>query len=769
MLGTIVSHYRIEAELGRGGMGVVFRAYDLHLQRQVALKMLTERISSVGDTAAAVIAEARAASALNHPSIITIYELGEHKGQHFLVMELLSGRSLRTLLKDGPSDVRTVLRLGTHIAEALHAAHSEGIVHGDVKPENVMVLPDGRVKLLDFGIARRFSVNTQTVTLQTAGSSDSDRQFVGTLAYTAPEALQSSRIDSRADLYSLGVLLFELAAGRRPFDALAPAVLIEQIVHQPAPELKIATHDRRSELARIVQRMLAKDPGARYQSAHEIQVELAVAEREFEIGPVLSSAVGDKRTVAVLPFRLLTPDPASEFLCVALADALINQLSTRSEIMVRPTSSVLRYAGRIADPFLTARELNTDICIEGSIQKLASKIRVHVQVWDAAERRSILSAKYDSEDTELFQLQDSMADSVGSVLGLPVASSGGQLPPTDNPVAYELYLRAVDRLSRLNRWELRTAITMLEEATRLDPQFADAWGQLADACLTMCTLFEPGEQWLQQAKRAARRCLNVDPGNADGYCVHGRIQWSPPYFQSRKALRSITTALRLNPGCKNAQIWHAMYLFHLGLHDDANRAASAALAINPEDPLVIMAIGHIATYSWDYEVAYKYHARALATDPSHMHAAIQFPAVPLYAGDLKDAEEKIKFAGQIAPGDPLVSGWEALLFAKRGDARKAEAAARRSTRDKRQFTYSHHAAHAVASTYAILGKTESALTWLRRASETGFPNYPVYRDDPHLSGLREIPEYRRFLSNLKRQWASFGHEFAHPGGTTAPR
>ena len=211
-----------------------------------------------------------------------------------------------------------------------------------------------------------------------------------------------------------------------------------------------------------------------------------------------------------------------------------------------------------------------------------------------------------------------------------------------------------------------------------------------------------------------------------------------------------------------------MYLFHVGLHDDARRAASTALATNPQDPLAIMVIGHIAMYSWDYDTAYKYHARALATDPSHLHAAIQFPAVPLYVGDLNDAEDKIKVAGQIAAGDPLVSAWEALLFAKRGDPKKAEAAARRMARDKRQFTYSHHAAQAVAAAYAILGKTESALTWLRRASETGFPNYPVFRDDLHLTALRDVPEFRRFLTALKQQWAGFAQEFAH-SGSNAPR
>jgi TolB-like protein len=262
------------------------------------------------------------------------------------------------------------------------------------------------VKLLDFGIARQFNVTTTTISLQSGKACDSDRSFAGTLAYTPPEALLSSRIDTRGDLYSLGVLLFELATGTRPFSARSPAALIEQILHQAAPDLIPSTNGRSAGLGDAVKRLLAKDPEARYQSAHAVQIELAVAEREFEIGPIISSAQGNKRSLAVLPFRLLTPDPASEFLSVALADALINQLGSHREIIVRPTNSILRYANRIMDPLLAARELNTDTCVEGSIQKVGSRIRVHVQVWDTNGRRSLASAKHEADDTELFQLQD---------------------------------------------------------------------------------------------------------------------------------------------------------------------------------------------------------------------------------------------------------------------------------------------------------------------------------------------------------------------------
>ena len=707
MIGTTVSHYRIEAELGHGGMGVVFQAYDTHLRRRVAIKVLTGEVASLDGAGSAVLAEARAASALNHPSIVTIYEVGEHNGEHFIVMELLSGTNLRSLLKARPVELKTVFRIGAQIAEALYAAHSEGVIHGDVKPENVMVLSNGQVKLLDFGIARQFTITTNRIRLQSEKICDPERDpcFAATLAYTAPEALRSSRIDNRADLYSLGVLLFELATGSRPFDAPSPAVLIEQILHQPAPDLTRSTDGPGCRVGRRCQSGCLQRTQKQGISLHmRYKSNLPLLRGSSKSDRSYLSSQDNRRSLAVLPFRLLTPDPGSEFLSVALADALINQLGSYREIIVRPTNSILRYANRTMDPLLAARELNTNICVEGSIQKVGSRIRVHVQVWDTGSRRSLSSAKHDADDTELFQLQDSMADNVASVLGLAPKPATGQPPPTNNPIAYELFLRAVACLSRYSRWEVRSAITMLEEATRLDAQFADAWAQLADACMRMFTLFEPGEHWLRQADHAVRRCLTVDPGNADGYCVHARIQWSPPRFKIRNALRSITTALRLNPACRQAQFWQGMYLFHVGLHEEANRAINAALAVNPEDPLAMMGIGHVAMYSWDFETAYKYHSRALATDPSHFYAALMFPAVPLYTGDLNDAENKIKFARQIAPANPMVSSWEALLFAKRGDVERAEAALRSATRSKQLFTYSHHVAHTAPRRLQFLGK-----------------------------------------------------------------
>ncbi len=762
MTGQTISHYRIEQELGKGGMGVVYRARDERLQRSVALKLLPEEMAGHAERRARILAEARAASALNHPGIITIYEVGEEGDQLFIVMELVAGQSLRSMIAQGPIEPHTVARLGALVVEALAAAHAQGIIHGDVKPENILVQPDGRVKLLDFGIARQMA--EETLTMTRAGPAPSwmpESQVAGTLAYMAPELWRGQAGDARADLFSLGVVLYEMAAGRRPFPGPTATALMAQIQRETPPPLGTIPGVP-SELARVAHKLLEKQPDSRYQTAREVQVDLTNLLRDLELGPALPAAVAGKRAVAVLPFKLLTPNPEDDYLTVALADAVINQLGAGGELLVRPTSTIMRYAKQAADPLIAARELNVQVIVDGSIQKFGQKLRVHVQAWNAADGSTLLSAKHDAEMADLFGLQDRIADGLSRALGAraPAAAEAPAEPPTKNPVAYQLFLRAVERLSRLNRWDTTTAIEMLENATELDPHFADAWARLAEACLLMAISFDPKPRWLREAERAARRALAIDPGHADGHCARGRILWAPAKgFQHRAALRALRQALRLNPGCQQARIWASVVLQHVGLIEEATEEIKAVLATNPDDAYTLHNAAHVAHFAGNYQEAKEYFARALSLEPSHLWANIFLPASPLYAGELDLAEEKLRVARQVAPNDQLLTGTEALLWAKRGENRKAEQAAKRTLKDKRLLTYTHHAWHYVAAAYAVLGKPAQAVALLRKASVTGLPNYPGFRDDPHFQSLHNHPQFLRLMADLKREWEGYKREF----------
>lgn len=769
MLGRTISHYRINAELGRGGMGVVYCAHDEILRRDVALKVLTEQVTGASDSRARILAEARAASALNHPAIVTVYEVGEAEGRLFIVMELLTGRTLRTCLTiQGTFEPRVLARLGAQAAAALHEAHSRGIIHGDIKPENMVVLGDDRLKLLDFGVARQVAADYATTMVTRSMPCEAVHEpsaIAGTIAYMAPEQLRGQPPDARTDLYSLGVAFYELAAGHRPFPGPTASALANQIL-QDAPARLSGSGNAivPTELARIIHKLLEKTPESRYQTARELEVDLNNLVRDLEIGPYLPE-VGARRALAVLPFRLLTPNPEDEYLSVALADAVINHLGSSGELVVRPTSAVLRYDKRSVDPLLAARELNVQAVVDGSIQKFGTKLRVHVQAWDTASGSTLVGAKHDSDLADLFLLQDQLSEQVARALGVRLKGKAetDAVPPTDDPVAYQLYLRAVEKLSRLNRWDTRTGIEMLEEALRRTPRFSDAWARLADACMTMAVSFEPKPTWMRQAERATRRALMIDGNNAAAHCSRGRMLWSPAKgFKHRLAIKEMDRALHLGSGNSHAHLWRCIILTHVGLHEQARVDGLAALAINPDDAMALFSLAHLEWYRNEFDAAMDYFARAIAADYSHLWAHLFRPTVLIYRGDLAGAEEKLRSARKVAGNDPMLESGEALLWARRGEARKAIRLAEHVLQDRRLLTYTHHAWHNVATTFAQTGKTQQAISVLRKATRIGLPDYPLFRDDPFFASLHGEPAFLQLMSELKHIWDGYRRDFEKP-------
>lgn len=767
MIGQTISHYRIDAELGKGGMGIVYRAHDQRLRRDVALKVLSGVITDHGERRNRILAEARAASALNHPGITTVYEVGEEGSHVFIVMELVTGSTLRREIAKGRMDLKILVRLVIQIAEALEAAHAHGVIHGDIKPENIILQSDGRVKLLDFGIARQTTAETASLFgVETVSSKLPDSGLIGTLAYMAPEQLRGERPDARSDLFALGVVLYEMAAGYRPFPGPTATALMAQILHEAAPSLSAVVSPVAGELARIDHKLLEKKPESRYQSARDLQVDLMNFSRDLERGIVLPPGMEGKRAVAVLPFTLLTPNPEDDYLSVALADAVINQLSSSCTLLVRPTSTVMRYVKQSADPLAVARELNVQVIVGGSIQKHGSKLRIHVQAWNATDGSSLLSAKHDSDMTDLFGLQDKTAAEVCRALGASQESDAPQTAPakkpTENAMAYEMFLRANERMSRLNRWDTRTAIDMFESAAQMDPKFTDAWARLAGACVIMAGNFEPGPHWVLKADKAMRRALALDRRNADAQWARGRILWTPAKkFQNRPALRALGEALSLNPGHQDALVWKCLVLSHVGLFREAKEGLTTTMAANPENVFALTFLGQIDIYSGRYDEAQDHYARALAIDPGSLWANYFAPTVPLYSKRLDRVEDKIRNARRVIPEDPILASYEAVVWGSRGEKRKTEQAIGRAMKGKSLF-HTHHTWHHVAAAYTLIGKPAPAVALLRRASAFGLPNYPAFRDDPFFAPLHNYAPFLRLMADLKREWSTYQREFGRP-------
>lgn len=759
--GLMLGPYRIEEHLGAGGMGEVFRATDTRLHRTIAVKLLPQgRSDSLHSQR--LLKEARAASALNHPNIVAIHDISSHEGKDFLVMEYVEGRTLRELIARQALTLSQVLDFAAQIASALDAAHSAGIVHRDIKPTNIMVKPNYQIKVLDFGLAK---MTDAYLTRQTRTSLEVTESgtIVGTVSYMSPEQTRGEAVDPRSDVFSLGCVLYEAATGRLPFTGPSTLAIMHQIATaDPQPPSKLHP-ELPAAFDRLVARCMEKDPTRRFARASE----LSEAIRSLALPPKVASITtgGTRRSVAVVPLQFRNAIPEDRFLSVALADAISNRLGSAPGLIVRPIGTLLRYATRKTAWTQIARELNVDLVVEGSIQKVSSQVRVLVQVWQFHDERALYSAKLDGDMGDLFTLQDRLADSVFDSL-VPRTrerspkSSQSSAPSTRHPLAFELYMRAVDGAIAFNKFELGAAVEMLDRAVDIDPNFTDAWGMLCTVCYHIGAHLDPDPKWFEKAERAIARTLELDPVNCDALCARGMIQWSPSRgFQFRPALRALNAALKINPSRHSARTHRAALLFHFGFHEAALADLDEAILANPRFALSLAAKCHTELYMGDYMQAAEFADRALALEPALLHANLSSPLPWIYSGEMEMAREKLKIARQMIPDEQQIDCMEGMILARAGDFKRAEEITDHALVSKRSLVHTHHSWHCAATVYAMCGKPEKAIAELRRCAEGGLPNYRAFENDPFLRNLQSNSDFVGLMRNLRQDYDAFRRDF----------
>jgi non-specific serine/threonine protein kinase len=731
-----VTHYRILDKLGEGGMGIVFLAEDERLGRRVALKLIRSDPTDP-NAGARLIREARVAASVSHPSICQVFDLGEWNGQPFLVMELVEGETLTTRLSGGPLPVQEALRIALSVVEALSALHGHGIVHRDLKPSNVFVTPTG-VKVLDFGLARPlYSRNDRTLTVVTQ-----EGIVVGTPQYAAPEQLSGDTFDARADLFSMGVILFEMLAGKPPFAGATLAALVHAVMYDTPPVLTgsaaIAAVDH------VVHRALAKAPSERYQSAEALATDI----REL-MGLVDIDRVAEARPItrlAVLPFRLLRPDPEIDYLGLSLADAIVSSLSGFESLVVRSLLKSARYAG-VTDLNLIASDLAVDMVLTGSLLRLSDRLRVSAELVSVPAGDTFWAQTTQVASDAIFDLHDELAQRV--VTALPLLARDRERKPhvgSASAKGFDLYLRGMQLRMETSSW--RQARALFDQCLTLDPAFAPAWAERG----RLDRVLGKYEDLTGRARgeAALQRALELDPDNGAAHYYYAQLEIDLGRVDAALArLLDRARQRRAEPQIYAALVHACRYAGLLEASVAAHRQARRL------DPTVSTSVLHTYYMQGDY-------ARALDEGYS---SSDPFEARVLGAmGRAAEAVAAARREEERYAAVPLLCSFcSGLRAAFEGRADEAVAALARI--DTVAFSDGEGLFY-WAEIYAMLGMLDRARSMLERALESGFLCLPAFENDPYLAPLRETPAWQPLIAPVRSRQAAVAEQFIRAGGPT---
>jgi serine/threonine protein kinase/Tfp pilus assembly protein PilF len=746
MIGTMVSHYRILERLGGGGMGVVYLAEDTTLGRRVALKFLPPALASSPESRERLVREARAASALNHPHICTIYEVGEQDGQPFIAMEWLDGETLKQRLERGALPPDLMLDAAMQIAEALETAHARGLVHRDLKPANLFITRRGDAKVLDFGLAKSIEMAPDQNTFTGQGPLTSPGSTVGTVAYMAPEQARGEPVDARSDLFSLGLVLYEMATGEMAVPAGSTALAYDAILNRQFSGVAEINPSVPASIDRVIRRLLSKAPTARHQSARELRDELEAIRRDRRLRDSSGSTAAP--SIAVLPFANLSPDPDNEYFADGMTEEVINTLGQIKSLRVAARTSSFAFKGRTPDVSEVAEKLRVATVLTGSVRKAGGRLRISVALVNASDGFQIWSERYDRQAEDVFAVQEEIAIAIAEHLKVALVTPDAPLVQraTDNLDAYQLYLKARFLINQRGT-ALAQGMALLREAVALAPDYAPAHAALADAyALIGFYGYAPCYEVMPKARQSAQHALELNPALAEAHAPLVFVSWTYDWDFAR-ARREFDAAMALDPRLVTALIW-----WSLGL--------GAALG----DFTQAIAIGE----------------RAIEADPLSAASCMAVNSVYMCAGRYAEAEALARRAAELSPGMWLAGRGLGMALGLQGKHEEAipilEAALTVSgghTWMISTLCHSHawagHAAEArryhdmlvaavsagkyvqpmmLGSTYAVLGELDAAFDWFERAYRERDPLPVINFWPPYSLELGADPRFAALMARV---------------------
>jgi serine/threonine protein kinase len=739
-------------------MGEVYQAKDLRLGREVAVKVLPEELAASPERLARFEREARTVAGLNHPNIVTLFTVEDAEGIRFLTMELVEGQTLSTLVTPGGLPLPRILELAIPLTDALVAAHEKGVIHRDLKPGNVMVTREGRVKVLDFGLAKMTAaeegVPEQTLSMTAESPISSEGQVVGTVPYMAPEQLRGEPVDARSDLFSLGTMLYELASGRRPFRGPTNVELSSSILRDTPEPLGRVRQDLPADLVRVVSRCLEKSPKRRFQAALEVNQELRRLRTVLERGERWERASDRVASIAVLPFANRSREADDEYFSDGLADELLNVLGRIKGLRVTARTSSFQFKGATDDIATIGAKLDVASILEGSVRKAGKRIRVSVQLVRVSDASHLWSETYDRMLEDIFAVQDDIAQSVvkelrTALLGEEAGSDASREAKAEvaqaakgratDPEAHRLYLQARYLLDRHNREDLARAVGYLNEALAIDSNFALAWATLSEARARQASFaWAPYAEAYPKARDAAERALALEPDLAEAHAQLASVL-TAHYSDWQGARASCARALELAPRNPEVLKYASGLEYNLGHLDEAIALCRRALEQDPLSSTAYNRLGlalHRADRFSEAEAAFR-KALELAPRRGGTHAYLSFSLLALDRGE----EALVEAAAEPADFARL---WSlAIVHHEMGQERDSDEALRELI-----ASYGSVAATQIAEVYGARGEADAVFEWLERGYEQQDPGLSQMTKSPHVRSLHGDPRWSAFLKKM---------------------